>query len=93
MQSLLRKDYPKDFYYHRTSSLGYRKYLTLGGLTTFDLPKSPQYAWVKKLFGGFFAIMKYERTDIEPDIEWIKKHLGVKHAFVAWIPYSKEKPK
>ncbi|MBP6981763.1 hypothetical protein KBB25_03240 [Candidatus Gracilibacteria bacterium] len=88
MQSLPRNEYPKDFYYHRTSAEGYRKYLSAGGLTTFDLPNSPQYAWIKKVFGNFFAIIKYERTDTEPDIDWIRKHLGVKHAFVAWIPYS-----
>ena len=75
MQSLPRNEYPKDFYYHRTSAEGYRKYLSAGGLTTFDLPNSPQYAWIKKVFGNFFAIIKYERTDTEPDIDWIRKHL------------------
>lgn len=93
MQSLPKTEYPKDFFYHRTGADTYRSYLKLCGLTTFDLPTSPQFAWVKRVFGGWFAIIKYERTDCEPDPKWLKKHLGIRHGFVAWIPYSKEKPK
>ena len=32
--------------------------------------------------------LKYERIDIEPDVEYIRKMTGLSHAFVAWIPYS-----
>ncbi len=81
-------DYPPDFYYHRTGSTIYRKYLESCGLSTFDIGNPPQYAWKKRLFWDFFAIIKYERTDVEPDIEMLKKTLWVRHAMVAWIPYS-----
>ena len=81
--------YPPDFYYHRTGSASYRKYLEMYGLVTFDIGNPPQYAWKKNLFGNFVVIVKYERTDIEPDIGYIREALGVHHGMVVWIPYSK----
>lgn len=89
MNHLEPKDYPFDFYYHRTSSATYREYLHGCGLTTIDIDHPPQYAWVKRLFGDAFGIVKYERIDVEPDIEHIKKVTGLRHAFIAWIPYSR----
>lgn len=83
------KDYPKDFYYHRTASATYREYLHTCKLETFDIGNPPQFAWKKKIFGNSFGIIKYERIDVEPDIEHIKKMTGLRHAFVAWIPYSR----
>ena len=88
MIHLEKKDYPKDFYYHRTASETYREYLHTCGLATFDIGHAPQYAWKKKIFGNWFGIVKYERIDIEPDVEHIRKMTGLSHAFVAWIPYS-----
>ena len=93
MIALSPHEYPQDFYYHRTGSDIYRKYLETCGLTTFDIDHPPQYAWKKKLFGNAVAIIKYERTDVEPDIAMIREKLGVKHGMIAWIPYSlTEKP-
>jgi hypothetical protein len=91
MQSLEKKDYPKDFYYHRTSSPTYRAYLETCGLTTFDIGHPPQFAWKKKIFGNWFWIVKQERIAYEPDIEHLKKITGFKHAFVVWIPYGEVK--
>jgi hypothetical protein len=91
MLSLPKNQYPKDFYYHRTASATYREYLRTCGLTTFDIGNPPQFAWRKKIFGSFFGVIKYERIDIEPNIELIQKETGLKHAFVVWIPYSREK--
>lgn len=75
MIALAPSEFPRDFYYHRTGSDSYRKYLESCGLTTFDIGNPPQYAWKKRLFGNFFGIIKYERTDVEPDIEMLKKTL------------------
>ena len=81
--------YPQDFYYHRTGSTSYRKYLEMYSLVTFDIGNPPQYAWKKNLFGKLVVIVKYERTDIEPDIGYIRETMSVKHGMVVWIPYSK----
>jgi hypothetical protein len=89
MLPLEKHQYPKDFYYHRTASETYRKYLHTCHLTTFDIGNAPQYAWKKRIFGDFFGIVKYERIDVEPDIDYIKKVTGLEHAFVIWIPYSR----
>ncbi len=86
-----KKDYPKDFYYYRTSSPTYRKYLESCGLTIFDFGHAPQYAWRKKLFWNFFWIVKFERVDRIPDNKLIQKATGLKHALVIWIPYSTTK--
>lgn len=31
-------------------------------------------------------MVKYERIDVEPDIEWLKKKFSLKHAWIIWIP-------
>ncbi len=90
MLHLEKNQYPKDFYYHRTASATYRKYLHTCKLATFDIQNPPQYAWKKHIFGNSFGIIKYERIDVEPDIEYLKQVTGLHHAFVVWIPYSRE---
>lgn len=89
MQHLEPKDFPKDFYYHRTSAEIYRPYLeSCGNITTYTLTNGVQYGWKKGLFGNSVYVIRQERTDCEPDIEALKKS-GVKHAIVSWIPYSR----
>ena len=88
MLHLSPNDYPKDFYYHRTSSEIYRPYLeSCWPISIVDIPNSPQYAWKKNLFGGI-CVSRFERTDFEPNIEMLKKG-GTKHGMVTWIPYSR----
>ncbi len=89
MQQLLPHEYPADFYYHRTASESYRTYLEWCGPKTFDIGNPPQYAWKKSLLGGRVHVVRYERTDVEPDIEKLKTEEGIKHAMITWIPYSK----
>ena len=89
MKSLHPSEYPRDFYYHRTSAEIYRPYIeSCGNIDTFDIGNHPQYAWKKWLLGNRIHVVKYERTDIEPDIEKLK-HDWIKHAMVTWIPYSR----
>lgn len=86
---LEKNQYPKDFYYHRTASATYREYLHGCGLKTLDIDHPPQFGWAKRLFGDTFGIVKYERIDVEPDIVHIRKVTGLRHGFIAWIPYSR----
>jgi hypothetical protein len=67
---LSQSEYPKDFHYHRTSSPTYRIYLEGCGPKTFDID-TPHYAWKKSLL-SLCHISRFERTDIEPDIETLK---------------------
>lgn len=94
MKIIPRSEYPKDFYYHRTCAEIYRPYIeSCGNITTFDIWNHPQFAWKKWLFWNRVHVIKYERTDIEPNIDKLKEW-GVKHAMVTWIPYSRtEVPK
>ncbi len=88
MKHLAPSEYPKDFYYHRTSAEIYKPYLeSCGPITTIPSSRPHEYAWKKKLFGGVY-VARFERTDVEPDIEALKTS-GVKHAMVTWIPYSR----
>lgn len=87
-------EYPRDFYYHRTASEIYRTYLEGCWPQTFEIGNPPQYAWKKPFFGGKLGVVRYERTDVEPDIEKLKKEEGINHGMVTWIPYSRtEAPK
>lgn len=48
MKILPKSEYPKDFFYHRTSAEIYRPYIeSCGNITTFDIGNNPQYAWKK----------------------------------------------
>lgn len=88
MKTLPKSEYPRDFFYHRTSAEIYRPYLeSCGNITTFDIENPPQFAWKKWLFWNKIHIIKYERTDIEPNIEKLKAEWA-KHGMVTWIPYS-----
>ena len=90
MKILSHSEYPKDFFYHRTSAEIYRPYIeSCGNITTFDIWNPPQYAWKKGLLWNKVHIIKYERTDIEPNIDFLKEN-GVKHGMVTWIPYSRQ---
>lgn len=83
------EEYPKDFFYHRTASETYRTYLEGCWPETFDIGNPPQYAWKKSFFWGNTHIIRYERTDVEPDISFLKEKEGIKHGMITWIPYSK----
>lgn len=89
MKTIPLSEYPKDFFYHRTSAEIYKPYLeSCGNINTFDIWNHPQYAWKKGLLWNKVHIIKYERTDIEPNIDFLKEN-GVKHGMVTWIPYSR----
>ena len=48
MIHLAPTDYPRDFYYHRTSAEIYRPYIeSCGNIDAFDIGNDPQYAWKK----------------------------------------------
>lgn len=90
MLFLSPSEYPIDFFYHRTSAEIYRPYIeSCGNITTFDIGNDPQFAWKKWLLGNRIHIVKYERTDIEPNIELLKQW-WIKHGMVTWIPYSQQ---
>ena len=74
MKTIPMSEYPKDFFYHRTSAEIYRPYIeSCGNISTFDIWNNPQYAWKKWLLGNRVHIVKYERTDIEPNIDILKQ--------------------
>lgn len=89
MQHLSPTEFPKDFFYHRTSAEIYRPYLeSCGNISTYTLPNHIQYGWKKGLLWNRFYIIRHERTDIEPNIDELKQW-WVRHGFVTWIPYSR----
>lgn len=83
MQVLPKESYFPDFYYYRTSSPVYRKYLEDCGPETYDIPGWPQFWWKKKILG--FHLIKQERIDKEPDIAYFRKN-GIHHALLVWVP-------
>ena len=86
MEKIERHLFPSDHTYYRTSSPIYRKYMESPKIRTFDIWNAPQFWWIKKIFWRWFQMIKYERIDIEPDIEWLKKKFSLKHAWIIWIP-------
>lgn len=48
MKHLEPSEYPRDFFYHRTSAEIYRPYIeSCGNISTLDIGNAPQYAWKK----------------------------------------------
>ena len=94
MQFLKPNDYSLDLMYHRKASPTYGKYLEGCGLKIFSQKNTPQFIWGKPILGMKSCFLfNSERTDIEPDIEALKKESGAKHGAVIWVPYRHiEKP-
>lgn len=86
MQILSRKDLPLDHTYYRTSSELYNKYLWKCWLKIHYLSENI-FGWIKDIF-WFFQVAKFERVDIEPDVETLKRN-WFRHGFIIWIPYSR----
>ena len=90
MKYISRADLPDDHYYHRTASSTYRKYLEDCWLTAITFPQTPQFWWVKNLLGKFVKIIKYERIDIEPDMDFLKSTHGFEHDICIWVPWRRK---
>jgi hypothetical protein len=84
MQKLERQDTPDDFYYFRTVSPTYRRYLEKGGLKMVEI--GDQFGWLKDVF-GLFQVAKFERVNNEPNIEQLRA-LGFKRGIVIWVPWK-----
>lgn len=94
MKTIDKTTFPIDHYYYRTSSPDYRRYVNSPKIMTFDIWEWKQFAWKKKIFWDWFVIIKYERTDVEPDVSWLKEKFWLKHAWIIWIPERiTDKPK
>ncbi len=84
MKLITKKELPKEHWYYRSSSGLYKKYLEKCWLKVAPLSGN-NFWWIKSLW--IFQIAKFERVDIAPTPEVLKKN-GFKHWMVIWIPYS-----
>lgn len=89
MQYIERHELPDDHYYHRTASPVYKAYLEKCWPTAIELPWTPQFWWVKNLIGKNLQIAKYERIDVEPDLEYIHKQHPLGHGILIWVPWRR----
>ena len=47
-----------------------------------------RYGWIKRLFGKYFQLVKFERIDIEPTKELLAPH-GFVRGVAIWIPFRR----
>ena len=85
MQTIHRSEVPEDHFYYRTSSPVYQEYLErFNSIDTMQLADQ-QFGWKKNIFGKYFGLAKYERTDIEPSVDFLRER-GFRHGMLIWVP-------
>lgn len=94
MKTIERHEFPEDHTYYRTTSKVYNSYLRDNcGITTFPLENNTRFGWIKRIFGKYGQIVKFERIDTEPTREILEPH-GFTRGIVIWIPFRlREIPK
>lgn len=80
-----RSEVPVDHTYFRSFSQGYQKYLEECGVYLVPLQNGFS-GWMKHFFGRSLQLAKFERLDIEPDLDTLRRN-GFKRGMVIWIPY------
>lgn len=88
MEELPHYQFPKEHLYYRTSSPNYRKYLEDYKATIIPVNDGKQFGW-RKWPKSWFQIIKFEKIDVEPDIEMLKTRYWVRHAWIIWIPATR----
>lgn len=88
MQTIHRSEIPDDHFYYRTSSLVYQEYLErFNDIDTMRVADQ-QFGWKKDVFGKYFGLVKFERIDTEPDIDFVRAR-GFRHGMMIWVPYRR----
>jgi hypothetical protein len=89
MQTIERSDFPEDHTYYRTTSTVYNKYLQNHcHIHTISLEQGTRFGWMKRIFGKYMQLVKFERVDIEPTKELLQSN-GFHRGFVIWIPFRR----
>lgn len=89
MSLIDRRDFPKDHTYYRTTSPVYNAYLRDHcHIHTIPLEGGTRFGWMKRIFGKYLQLVKFERVDTEPTRELLEPH-GFKRGFAIWIPANR----
>lgn len=89
MQTIPRSEFPEDHTYYRTTSRVYNEYLRDHcHIHTIPLAGGTRFGWMKRLFGKYLQLVKFERVDIEPTKELLAPH-GFVRGFAIWIPFRR----
>lgn len=89
MQLIERSEFPEDHTYYRTTSPIYNTYLRDHcHIHTIPLEGGFRFGWIKRIFGRYMQLVKFERIDTEPTKELLSSY-GFKRGFVIWIPFRR----
>lgn len=89
MSLIERSEFPEDHTYYRTTSNVYNKYLKdYCHIHTLSFEGGTRFGWMKRIFGKYMQLVKFERVDTEPTKELLKTH-GFVRGFVIWIPFRR----
>lgn len=91
MQTIDRSEFPEDHTYYRTTSPVYDTYLRDHcHIHTIPLEGGMRFGWMKRIFGKYLQLVKFERIDTEPTKEMLAPH-GFRRGIVIWIPFRRTK--
>ncbi len=86
MQTIERREFPENHTYYRTTSPVYNKYLRdYCHIHTIPLEGGTRFGWMKRIFGKYMQLVKFERVDTEPTKELLALH-GFVRGVAIWIP-------
>ena len=89
MPIISRSEFPEEHTYYRTTSPIYNQYLREHcHIHTIALENGTRFGWIKRIFGKYAQLAKFERIDIEPTKELLTSH-GFVRGVVIWIPFRR----
>jgi len=89
MQTIDRSEFPENHTYYRTTSPAYNKYLRdCCRIRTIPLEGGGRFGWMKRIFGKYAQLVKFERVDTEPSKELLQSH-GFVRGMIIWIPFRR----
>lgn len=81
-------EFPENHPYYRSSSPVYNRYLRDHcHIHTIPL-EGGRFGWMKRIFGKYMQLVKFDRVDIEPTRELLTSH-GFVRGFVIWVPFRR----
>nr|MDD3720213.1 hypothetical protein [Candidatus Gracilibacteria bacterium] len=92
MNLLKNIDIPKDYKYYRSHSKVYFSWILKNfSKKTIKIEENGNYGYINHFFGGLFSIACFEKVNVIPTYEMMKKY-KMKRGLIFWSGWSQDKP-
>lgn len=92
MKKLLRSQIPLDYHYYRSHSKAFFEYILHSEWrNTIKVEENGEYAYIQHYFWWLFSIAFFEKCDIEPTKELLRKY-GMNRGIIFWSGWRESCP-